>query len=633
MSETNGKAEILDLALKYRPKLLKDVIGQTDAVRSLQKHLKDNTLPHTILLHGGKGCLRGDSLIFDPTDGSCVTVEDRYHSNKSFNVYAMDKDLGLVITPAMPPQQYTVEDMFRVVLEDERDFHVTGEHKIQDFYGDYMPVHVCASRLRASDGIRLSSTLGIFPSVRGEDGWHLTNRLRGSQVDCPPCFGFCGGQLPQEEETVQGRAQRRFDVRERIHLSLRVDGQESIVGYNRLCPRCVRLSMNHYGLQERLFYGTEHQTSGEIHAPFLGLYHNDPPILALSNLSGRDRQRVYPVQGSKSSESRTSFWNSACTLPLACFPPSRILLSPVGTMIKHIERVGQALYYDFHVPYYHNYWMQGVFHHNTGKTTMARILANKLKSSQASGDFREINAANERGIELAREIERAIKSRPLDGGARVWIIDEAHMLTRECQASLLKPLEEPKPYVYFFFCTTNPQKLSAPVRDRFTPIATRAVPNGELQKLILDIAQREGILAEKVIGNIVEAADGSARRALKILGDLRGAESNTEMLEIIRRGGESEDVMSLVRMLLLWGTHRNAYPPWKAVAGVLKRLFDQNEDPEGLRQLILANARGDLLKTGSEQAAKVIYNFREDNFGCGTSGFTLDCFNVISRKT
>jgi DNA polymerase-3 subunit gamma/tau len=118
-----------------------------------------------------------------------------------------------------------------------------------------------------------------------------------------------------------------------------------------------------------------------------------------------------------------------------------------------------------------------------GKTTLARIVRRKLRCGEA--DFMEVNAANNRGIDMVRDIEQRIGLAPIDGDCRVWLIDEAHALTPDAQGAFLKILEEPPSHVYFMLATTDPQKLKPTIRTRATEIVVYPVPPDDLAGLCL----------------------------------------------------------------------------------------------------------------------------------------------------
>src|SRR5688572_25883760 len=92
-----------------------------------------------------------------------------------------------------------------------------------------------------------------------------------------------------------------------------------------------------------------------------------------------------------------------------------------------------------------------------GKTTIARILKGILECSDL--DFFEINCADFKGIDMVRDIRRYVGIPPLHGKSRVWLIDEAHQLTKDAQNAFLKLLEDTPKHAYFMLATTDPQKL------------------------------------------------------------------------------------------------------------------------------------------------------------------------------
>src|SRR5512134_396740 len=164
----------------------------------------------------------------------------------------------------------------------------------------------------------------------------------------------------------------------------------------------------------------------------------------------------------------------------------------------------------------HGYLLTGP--RGVGKTTAARILAMALNcdkrepsgdpcgecetcrriwSGSASLDVVEIDAASHRGVDDARELrERAMYAASEEGNYKVYIVDEAHMLTREAWNALLKILEEPPPRVVFVFATTEPQKIAqtaAPILSRLQRFDFRRIgPQAIATRL------REVVLAEQL---------------------------------------------------------------------------------------------------------------------------------------
>ena len=178
----------------------------------------------------------------------------------------------------------------------------------------------------------------------------------------------------------------------------------------------------------------------------------------------------------------------------------------------------------------------------TGKTTLARVLAMALNcenrgddgepcgqctscqriwSGSSSLDVIEIDAASNRGVDDARELrERAMYAPSGEDRYKVYIVDEAHMLTREAWNALLKILEEPPPRVVFVFATTEPQKIAqtaAPVLSRLQRFDLKRISIQEIIRRLETVLAAEGIASTaESLAMIARAADGSMRDALSL---------------------------------------------------------------------------------------------------------------------
>jgi DNA polymerase-3 subunit gamma/tau len=181
----------------------------------------------------------------------------------------------------------------------------------------------------------------------------------------------------------------------------------------------------------------------------------------------------------------------------------------------------------------------------TGKTTLARVLAMALNcerrgdpalqgepcgtctsctriwAGSASLDVVEIDAASNRGVDDARDLrERAMYAPSGDDRYKVYIVDEAHMLTREAWNALLKVLEEPPPRVVFVFATTEPQKIAqaaAPVLSRLQRFDLKRIGPAEIRERLAAVLTEEGVrYDDDALGMIARAADGGLRDALSL---------------------------------------------------------------------------------------------------------------------
>ena len=177
-----------------------------------------------------------------------------------------------------------------------------------------------------------------------------------------------------------------------------------------------------------------------------------------------------------------------------------------------------------------------------GKTSSARILARSLNcvkgptpepcgvcdscvalapSGPGSIDVIEIDAASHGGVDDARELRERAFYTPVSGRFKIYIIDEAHMVTQQGFNALLKLVEEPPPHLKFIFATTEPEKVIATIRSRTHHYPFRLVPPSVLRDLMQDILRKEGVTVEEaVLPLVVRAGAGSVRDSLSILDQL-----------------------------------------------------------------------------------------------------------------
>ncbi len=180
-----------------------------------------------------------------------------------------------------------------------------------------------------------------------------------------------------------------------------------------------------------------------------------------------------------------------------------------------------------------------------GKTTAARILAMALNCERrtpgsagepcgecdacrriwtgaVSLDVVELDAASNRGVDDARDLrERAMYAASTESGSKVYIVDEAHMLTREAWNALLKILEEPPPRVVFVFATTEPQKIAntaAPILSRLQRFDFRRIGPHAIVSRLKQVAAAEQLKVEyDALHLIARSANGGMRDALSLL--------------------------------------------------------------------------------------------------------------------
>ena len=193
-------------------------------------------------------------------------------------------------------------------------------------------------------------------------------------------------------------------------------------------------------------------------------------------------------------------------------------------------------------------------------------------------DVVEIDAASNRGVEDARDLrERAMYAPSGEGRSKIYIVDEAHMLTREAWNALLKILEEPPPRVIFVFATTEPQKiqqLAAPILSRCQRFDFRRIGVSDIVARLSSVLEKEGGGAsEDALRIIARKADGGMRDALSLLDQvlsLTGGDVDVESVRRVLGLVEDERYFELLD-IVQEGRHEEVF-------GLMQRLVDEGYD-------------------------------------------------------
>ena len=176
-----------------------------------------------------------------------------------------------------------------------------------------------------------------------------------------------------------------------------------------------------------------------------------------------------------------------------------------------------------------------------GKTTMARLFAAEINTSddlESGKDIREavmrgedldvieIDGASNRGVQEARDLIANAGLAPTRCQYKIYIIDEVHMLTTESFNTLLKTMEEPPPHVKFILCTTEPNKVLHTIQSRCQRFDFKPIPSSRITDHLRDVLSKEGVEADdEVVSRVAELGNGSMRDALSVLERLLAAGS------------------------------------------------------------------------------------------------------------
>jgi DNA polymerase-3 subunit gamma/tau len=234
-----------------------------------------------------------------------------------------------------------------------------------------------------------------------------------------------------------------------------------------------------------------------------------------------------------------------------------------------------------------------------GKTTLARVLAMALNCPDRTDegepcgqcesctriwgghtalDVVEIDAASNRGVDDARDLrERAMYAPSAEGRHKVYIVDEAHMLTREAWNALLKILEEPPPRVIFVFATTEPHKIqqaAAPILSRCQRFDFRRIGVTDIVDRLTDVLGREGTSgAPEALRILARKADGGMRDALSLMDQVLSLTGGEVDIEAVRRVLGLVEEERYIELLDVLRDHRHA-----DVFGLVQRLVDEGYD-------------------------------------------------------
>lgn len=228
-----------------------------------------------------------------------------------------------------------------------------------------------------------------------------------------------------------------------------------------------------------------------------------------------------------------------------------------------------------------------------GKTTTARILAKAINCEKGptpepcrrcyscqeiangnSVDVIEIDGASNTSVEDVRELRENVKYAPSKGRAKIYIIDEVHMLSTSAFNALLKTLEEPPSHVIFIFATTEPHKIPATILSRCQHFEFRRIPQIEIVDRLRKITKEEGIaISDKGLVLIARAAEGSLRDALSLLDQVvafGGQQIKEEDLIMILGMADQETLRAFSKAILL-------KDPGKAIM-LLDNLVEKGQD-------------------------------------------------------
>ncbi|MDX6265078.1 MAG: polymerase subunit gamma/tau [Kribbellaceae bacterium] len=265
-----------------------------------------------------------------------------------------------------------------------------------------------------------------------------------------------------------------------------------------------------------------------------------------------------------------------------------------------------------------------------GKTTSARILARAIncekgpiaepcgvcksctdlaRGGPGSIDVIEIDAASHGGVDDARDLRERAFFAPVESRYKIYIIDEAHMVTTQGFNALLKLVEEPPPHLKFIFATTEPEKVIGTIRSRTHHYPFRLVPPKALAEYMATLCEAEGVTIEPTaLPLVVRAGAGSVRDSLSVLDQLIGganADGVTYRLAVQLLGFTPDSLLDAC--VDGFAAHDS-----KAVFETIEKVIETGQDPKRfaedllrrLRDLVILSAVPNAVASGLIEAAE-----------------------------
>lgn len=255
-----------------------------------------------------------------------------------------------------------------------------------------------------------------------------------------------------------------------------------------------------------------------------------------------------------------------------------------------------------------------------GKTTTARAMAKEVGGTEIF----ELNVADQRGIDDARGVLRELSFPPVSG-KRVYILDECHQANSFWEDAMLKALEEPPGWAYFFLCTTDPGKVKKTIRSRCQEFSFSALSEREMKGHILKIIDAEGAtLDPQDLLEVIKAGEGNPRETLVILDQILATPEIDRGVMIGKLSKEKKGFDNLAQALLKGDI--------RLIQEALAEAKKEGKSEESIRMGILgymaavmSNSGGDTLK----RAYAVAYSFREPFYNSKWSGLVFACFDTV----
>jgi len=234
---------------------------------------------------------------------------------------------------------------------------------------------------------------------------------------------------------------------------------------------------------------------------------------------------------------------------------------------------------------------------------VCRSCTDLARGGPGSVDVIEIDAASHGGVDDARDLRERAFFAPVASRYKVYIIDEAHMVTTQGFNALLKLVEEPPPHLKFIFATTEPEKVIGTIRSRTHHYPFRLIPPRTLSAYLSELCDKEGVkIDQAALPLVVRAGGGSARDTLSVLDQLIGGAGSAGVSYDLTTGLLGFTPDNLLDEIV----DAFAASDGRSVFGVVDKVIETGQDPRRftedllrrLRDLLIISAVPDATVTG-----------------------------------
>jgi DNA polymerase III gamma/tau subunit len=238
-----------------------------------------------------------------------------------------------------------------------------------------------------------------------------------------------------------------------------------------------------------------------------------------------------------------------------------------------------------------------------------------------TGDYREVDSVQFRGIDTIREIREGASYVGLHGARRVWLLDEVHRLPSLSQDALLKSLEDPPSHAFFILCTTAPDSLIETIKSRCSIHKVSPLSEGDAVRLLHKVASGEGHrLPRPLLRMIHEKTEGKPRAAIQLLEKCLAVDEGSRDAVVAAADAVKDKTESLARELM-------RPSGWKAVANILGTV--EEDDVESIRRGILGYVSKVLLGGENDGAMVILDQMVEPFFSSGKAGLIHACYLIV----